>query len=1110
MNILPHIDIIESERIAALFADERNFSWRAVDSERLDSWSPDLGLTGYQNPSVYRAGEVATSGISSSLRHRFWQTVQGQADHTGMRYIGILIYCKAGETCPMDLQLASHVIGRVEPQRHDNRLHLIVIDQPVEFMGEMEIFRLTAPGAGTYRIEKFILLHERPAPSSFAPEIQDVTIRTWHRKDTCYIDFHVLTSRVCNIEVNFSELNSDREDIYEIVETSESARLHHIRTDLVSDARFVATVTAREESGATAIESVEFSAAEPEPPARDVVVVSAELIKLGAVDYAGLPIQFGLPLAKGALYKPEHGFIQAGGERIPVFAQILARWPDRSVRWLMVRSQAPADFADTERLSVTVHFNGEDIAPAIWENVNWLVGNELTSTSRLSLRRDDAKREGKNRHLYLTGSILGREPIEISNRTTGQMNREIEIQRRYLWARRDDQFTDEAPTAQEKFIDSDRNDTPSTLMSLSDWRFEAMFANGMALNSKLNAGPESYGGDSATFTIDHQDKHGVAHLRSHLRLQFYPDQTFVKLHHRLEVISPALAPAQGGELPVDCPADMRANIVGDSAEESTLLKLRSFSLHIPYAGIKSVRHAGEAWRVGGWGGATWELRHDHDLAHTINGEEREGRANGHIRVEGDTLSLGLGIRNFWQTYPKALSVGGGGIEIQLFPERRGLDLPGDEDATHRLYFWLDEDGYKLKAGMALSSEILLDFGAGDSAVFDWLENPVLVRPDIDYVNRTGALNPIGARRDSALPKYEALADLAIRSFFDDQAHYRAYGQVNFGDWYGESGWSWGNNEYDAAFVGYTEFLRGGDPSWARWAADAARHLADVDTINVSSEPSEIGGQAMHIAGHLGGYLPPFFRSKMRGTSAGPAHMWVEGPLLHYLLTGDEFVYDSLQKTKAWLIQNRRLDHYEYTSARDSGWHLIHLAMLAAQLDDRDCLNAARVIVERVLERQSPGGGWERVLGEPHCGCGFPRCQGEAGFMVCVLISGLKRFHYLTGENEVAEAIIGGARWLIRETFDDASGHFRYTSCPNRSLGGNYQYTQWVMEALAAAWELSGDAEIGRHLQRGLTTIGMYPARLAHMGVGKAMSQQMRYVPTILAALNQRPLEGLDD
>ena len=133
-------------------------------------------------------------------------------------------------------------------------------------------------------------------------------------------------------------------------------------------------------------------------------------------------------------------------------------------------------------------------------------------------------------------------------------------------------------------------------------------------------------------------------------------------------------------------------------------------------------------------------------------------------MDGDSGTLGIGLRNFWQTYPKALTVGAAGIDIGLFPERAGRELPGDEDASHRLYFWLDEEGYKLKAGMALSSEILIDFGGENPAVFDWLEHPVLVRPDIDYLNSTGALNPIGPRRDSPLPDYDALTDRAIDSF----------------------------------------------------------------------------------------------------------------------------------------------------------------------------------------------------------------------------------------------------------------------------------------------------------------------------------------------------------
>ena len=177
MDLLPHIDIIEPERIDALLADERNFCWRAVDSEGLDGWAPDIGMTGYPRPSVFRSSAVARSDSPSTLRQRFWQTVQGQADHKGQRYIGIVIYLPAGESSPLELRLRGEDIGRIEPQRHDNRVHLLVVDKPVEFIGEMEIFNLIAPGKGSYRIEHILLLHERPQPSRFMPEISNLRVR---------------------------------------------------------------------------------------------------------------------------------------------------------------------------------------------------------------------------------------------------------------------------------------------------------------------------------------------------------------------------------------------------------------------------------------------------------------------------------------------------------------------------------------------------------------------------------------------------------------------------------------------------------------------------------------------------------------------------------------------------------------------------------------------------------------------------------------------------------------------------------------------------------------------------------------------------------------------
>ena len=48
------------------------------------------------------------------------------------------------------------------------------------------------------------------------------------------------------------------------------------------------------------------------------------------------------------------------------------------------------------------------------------------------------------------------------------------------------------------------------------------------------------------YRVPHRDGTGVAHLRSTVRVHVYAGQPFVKLPHRLEVISPSLAPAVSG------------------------------------------------------------------------------------------------------------------------------------------------------------------------------------------------------------------------------------------------------------------------------------------------------------------------------------------------------------------------------------------------------------------------------------------------------------------------------------------------------------------------------------------------------------------------------------
>ena len=283
--------------------------------------------------------------------------------------------------------------------------------------------------------------------------------------------------------------------------------------------------------------------------------------------------------------------------------------------------------------------------------------------------------------------------------------------------------------------------------------------------------------------------------------------------------------------------------------------------------------------------------------------------------------------------------------------------------------------------------------------------------------------------------------------------------------------------------------------------ETTRHLVDIDTCHHSLNPDQIGSQYTHMAGHVGGFLPPFFRNKMAGSTAIPSHMWVEGPVLHYLLTGDESVRETLEHTANWLQRN--LTYYDVKNARECGWQIIHLCGLARLKDDPSCLNAASLLVEKVLERQEPDGGWERPLTESHCHCSPPRCYGEAGFMVGILLSALRRYYEMDEVPRVAETIVKGANWLIEKTYVSEAGHFHYTSCVNRGEEPHPRYTAQVLEGLADAYLFSRDPRILEIVERNIQDIGLAgDESVGRPRFGKALCQEARYVPFLLHGIQR--------
>ena len=240
-----------------------------------------------------------------------------------------------------------------------------------------------------------------------------------------------------------------------------------------------------------------------------------------------------------------------------------------------------------------------------------------------------------------------------------------------------------------------------------------------------------------------------------------------------------------------------------------------------------------------------------------------------------------------------------------------------------------------------------------------------------------------------------------------------------------------------------------------------------------------------------------------------SHAWCEGHFDHYFLTGDRRSYQTGCAVADFFIRKDLGRPYDFSSTRTPGWHLIMLAAAYAATDDPYYLNAAKLVTEYVLETQdveprplpayqaqgrqpSQLGGWSRMMVPGHCLC-EPRHRGNAGFMIAVLLSGLKYYHDVTGDERVKQAIIRGAYNLLDETYSDEVHGFRYTSCPNgRFRPGS---SPLMAEGIARAYLWTHDDRFRRVLTEAL------PISAGGSPYGKSFSMYYRMAPRVLADMD---------
>jgi hypothetical protein len=272
---------------------------------------------------------------------------------------------------------------------------------------------------------------------------------------------------------------------------------------------------------------------------------------------------------------------------------------------------------------------------------------------------------------------------------------------------------------------------------------------------------------------------------------------------------------------------------------------------------------------------------------TVDEKPLDGmRATPYARQGSSSQGLAFGSRHFWQNFPKTLEVSREtGIRFGLWPQEADIshELQGGEQKTHEYWLAFGADPNAIEAAVAaepLSACTTPEWIAASGALPYLTPAAEGEDPRLTKI-RDGALSG----PQSFANKREVIDEYGWRNFGDLYADHEADyydGDAPFVSHY--------NNQYDPLWGCLVRYLTTSDIRWFELAREQANHVRDIDIYHTTADrwPYNHGlfwhtnhylqaGRASHRA-----YDPA------NGTGGGPAaeHLYPSGLKLHYLLTGD--------------------------------------------------------------------------------------------------------------------------------------------------------------------------------------------------------------------------------
>lgn len=462
------------------------------------------------------------------------------------------------------------------------------------------------------------------------------------------------------------------------------------------------------------------------------------------------------------------------------------------------------------------------------------------------------------------------------------------------------------------------------------------------------------------------------------------------------------------------------------------------------------------------------------------------RHEGWIDISDSAIGVTVAVRHFWQNYPKSIVFSDDTLSLGLWPIGGKWPPLARENyrfrpGTHKTYELLFSFYQKNKKRPS------------PEKVAECFRYPLMAtappRRHSDYqsfwtIAPKGEQIPVDKTQAEAFQRYEKLQACKVHLEEAEEQHDEYppstlyterenrgegmdwYGWMNFGDipWGGNSGeGAYCSGHYDWPYGLLLQFLRTGDPAFFDLAEEMTLHRMDIDQYHTSRGSSWLNNfQWNEFGNHDRGPEP---------WEPNPSHSWVQGLVLYYLLTGNRKSLEAAEEvilatnyywTHQWggepLYEPDPLDNAPGSAElRIQGWGIENLLTFWKLTNERKYLaSAIKIWRQRTLPFITPAG--------------FAGPKEEVNvFQLVLVLEPLIKLDKAINDEDLRDAVLRILDFLINRVYaggrSNQAGQYQqyhlpysYNAYTGFKLGVTAAYNFMTSNALAYAYQVSGDPE----------------------------------------------------